>query len=161
MRTRCEDLGVGGLEPVLGVQRAFPPGRFVRAILIFDHLGPALAGFGHGGGDRRSGLGVVVEEGAGDIRASGDGGNADLGLLAPEPGDGLVDPLECCLGFAAAGCQGRGRAGFWNGSGLHAMSCWESSSAVYVSLYLPSFCPPSPASARSVARKAVDQMRWK
>ena len=41
-----DDLGVGGFEGVLGVQRPLTPGRFLLVVLIGEDLGPAFAGFG-------------------------------------------------------------------------------------------------------------------
>lgn len=151
-----EDLGVGGLEGVLGVERAFVPGRFSLAVLLGEDQGPAFACLGDGGGDGGSGFGVVVEEGSGDLRAAGDRRDADVGLLPAKAADGLVDPLESGLGLSSAGRQGGSGAGV--GDGVHAMSRSGPSSAVRVSPYSLSSCP---ASARSVARKAVDHTRWK
>ena len=159
-----EDLGLGSLEALLGIQRAFAPGRLAFVVLLGERPDAAFAGPGpgpgHGGGDGGSGLQMVIEEGAGDVRAAGDGGNADLGLLAPQSGDGRVDAVEGGFGPLAAGRQGRGRGRCGNSGGVHAMSSSRSvSSIVHVSLY--SSCSSLPASARSVARKAVDHTRWK
>lgn len=71
-----------------------------------------FAGLVHLRGDGVSGLGVVVEEGARDVRPAGDGGDADPGLLAPQPGDGLANALEGSFGPLAAGRKGSGRARF-------------------------------------------------
>ena len=46
-----EDLGVGGLERVLGVQRTFAPDCLALVVLVGKHLTPAFAGLGHGSGD--------------------------------------------------------------------------------------------------------------
>jgi hypothetical protein len=117
-----EDLSVGGLEGVLGVQGPLVLGRLALLVLVGEQLGPALAGLGHGRGDCGPGFGVVVEEGAGDVRAAGDGGDADLGLLAAEPGDGLTDASEGGVGAVSAGRESGGRAGIGDGGG-HARSC--------------------------------------
>ena len=78
--------------------------------------------------------------------SAANGGHADLGLLPAEAGDRVVDTLEGGLGIAAACGQGRCRARCGGGAHAHASSpAW----------------PTSPCPARSAARKATDQTRWK
>jgi len=67
------------------------------------HLDAALPGVGERRRDRSPGVRVAVEEGAGHSCPSGDGGDADLGLLPPEAGNRVVDALEGGLGCAMAG----------------------------------------------------------
>jgi hypothetical protein len=57
-----EDLGVGGLEGVLGVERPFPPGRLMPVILVCQCLAAPLVSVRDGRGDRAARLGVFVEE---------------------------------------------------------------------------------------------------
>ena len=73
-----DDLGVGGLQGVFGVERAFPPGRFLPGVLGGQVLGSPRAVLGRGAGYGGPGLRVVVEEGAGDSCAPGDGSDGDL-----------------------------------------------------------------------------------
>jgi hypothetical protein len=76
------DFRVGGLERILGVQRAFTSGGFALLVLAGERAGAVLARLRHRGGDRGAGLGVVVEEGAGGVGAAGHRGGADAGLLS-------------------------------------------------------------------------------
>jgi hypothetical protein len=150
------DLGVGGLERVLGVECPLAPGRLGFVVGVDERLDPPLAGFGYGSGDCGSGLGIVVEEGAGNPGPAGDGSDAGPGLLAAKTGDGVVNAPDGVLGGAAAGRQGGGRAGFRDCVGLHGRA---SPSALCSWAYSVSWS--SPASARSAARKAMFQTRWK
>lgn len=93
-----EDVGVSGLERVRGVQRAYWPGRRALAVVVSEQLGPALAGLGHGGGDRGFGIQVFVEECAGDVRAAGDGAGR-VGEVGGAEGGG-PHSMEAVLGFA-------------------------------------------------------------
>ncbi|MGW4886440.1 hypothetical protein [Streptomyces murinus] len=93
-----EDLGVSGLERVRGVQRAYWPGRLALTVVVSEQLGPALAGLGHGGGDRGFGIQVFVEECAGDVRAAGDGAGR-VGEVGGAEGGG-PHSMEAVLGFA-------------------------------------------------------------
>jgi hypothetical protein len=49
---------------------------------VDEQLGAAFSGLGHGSGDCGSDVAIAVEEGAGNVRAAGDGGDADLGFLS-------------------------------------------------------------------------------
>ncbi|MGH3511590.1 MAG: hypothetical protein ACRDRB_04855 [Pseudonocardiaceae bacterium] len=60
------DLGVRGLEGVLGVERPFAPGGFLRGVVFGAGLRVAGGGAGEGLFDEGAGLGVFVEERAGD-----------------------------------------------------------------------------------------------
>lgn len=59
-----EDLGLGGLECVLGVQRALAPRRLALVVLFGELPGPPFAGLGYRCGGGGPGLGVGIEEGA-------------------------------------------------------------------------------------------------
>lgn len=59
------------MEALLGVQRAFAPGRLAFVVLLGERPDAAVAILGHGGGDGGPGLQVVIEEGAGDVCAAG------------------------------------------------------------------------------------------
>ena len=133
-----EDLGVGGLECVLGVQRPLPPGRLLLVVLGGEHLDAPLSGLGQHGRDCGPGVRVAVEEGPGHVCPPADGGDGDLGLLPAEAGDRVVDALEGGLGCALACGE--------CGCGAHAQASSMSS--------LASSSPPG--AARSVARKAVE-----
>src|SRR6516225_6400306 len=136
-------LVVGGLEGAFGVQRPLTPGGLAFVVLGVEDPGALLAGLGDRGGDGGPGVGVAVEEGAGHVRPAADRGDADLRFLPAEPGDRVTDAAEGGLGAAPAGGQGR--------FGAHAHASVMSS---------PS-CSSPPAVARSDARKAVLQTRWK
>jgi hypothetical protein len=62
----CADLGVCGLQSILGVEGSLPPGRLSLGVLLGVVVPPAGGGLGDGGVHQLAGV-VVVEEGAGDI----------------------------------------------------------------------------------------------
>src|SRR5271157_264294 len=136
------DLAVGGHECVLGVQRPFAPGGLALVVLGVEDPGGLFAGRRDRVGDGGPGGGVAVDEGAGHVGPAADRGDADRGFLPAEPGDRVADAAEGGLGAAPAGGQCR--------FGAHVLcSCSLLS------------CSSSPAAARSDARKAVLQTRWK
>ena len=61
-----DDLGMGGLQGVFGVEGAFPPGRFLLGVLGGQIPGSPRAVLGRGAGYDGPGLRVAVEKGAGD-----------------------------------------------------------------------------------------------
>jgi hypothetical protein len=137
-------------------ESSFPPGCVTLGILLGEYLSVSFIGLGYGGCDEPCGLGVVVEEGPG-ARAAGDCGDAHPDLLVAQQGDCVADSLDGGLGVAAVGGQGGRRAVLGIGRGVHAQASPEASSAT---LWLASRSALSlPVSARSVARKAVDQTR--
>jgi hypothetical protein len=88
-----------------------------------------------------------------DARATRHRGDGHLGLLAPAPVDGVVDPPDGGFGAAATGqppCEVRGR----RRSSCVGFCVGEAGLVVVLA------CGPA-ASARSLARNAVFQMRWK
>jgi hypothetical protein len=60
------DLGVGGLERLLGVQRPLPPGRLCLGVPRCGVVLLLAVGSGDGCSDQVAGGGVVVKEGAGN-----------------------------------------------------------------------------------------------
>ena len=151
-----KDLGVGRLERFLGVEGALAPGRLLLGALRrqVSRL-PETAGR-CGVGHRGPGLGIAVEERARDTRPPSDGGHGDRRLLASHPGEGVVNALQRGLGAGAPGREcGRGlRLGPATGAHAHAFA---SAGSLYSA---PSSSWP-PALARSEARNAVFQTRWK
>ena len=81
-------------------------------ILAGECLDPALAGHGDRGRDGGLGIRVAVEEGPGHSCPARDGDDADLGLLAAEPGDRVVGALEGGLGCAGSSSRSAARQGW-------------------------------------------------
>jgi hypothetical protein len=149
-----QDLGVGCLERVLAVQCPFAPGGFQRLALGFVALGPPSGGLRGGRGNDLPRFGIVIEEGSRYPGLPGDRGHGDRGLVLEHAVDDLPHSREAGLGAGAAGEQGA--AGLLGRNylrgGLHHCS---SSFLFGVGRLVPAVW------ASSVARKAVDQMRWK
>ncbi len=76
-----EDLGVGGFEGALGVERPLPPGRLSLVVQISQCLAAALVGVRDGCGDRAARLGVFVEERPRDAGPTTHGGDGDRELF--------------------------------------------------------------------------------
>lgn len=66
-------------------------------VLVGEHAGAALAGLRYRGGDGGVGVEVVVEEGPG-VCAAGHRGDADAGLVLPEPLQCFVDAADGSFG---------------------------------------------------------------
>lgn len=73
-----EDLGIRGLDGVLGIERPLPLCRLVLLVLVDECLAAPLV---RGSGERAARLGVFVEERPRDIGAAADGGDADWCLF--------------------------------------------------------------------------------
>ena len=155
-----EDLGVRGFEGVFGVECAFPPGRFLLGVLCCQVRCSLEAAGGCGIGHRSPGFGVGVEERAGDARSPGDCGDGDRGLLPAHPGEHMVNTLVSGLCGDATSLE-RG-CGLWFVPAVGDVLAHAFTSA-------GSPCPALgvssswllPALARSEARNAVFQTRWK
>jgi hypothetical protein len=130
------DLGVGGFEGVLGVERAFLPwaGGFVGTV-----PGRRVCCVCGGFGEELFGLLVLVEEGAGDLGPAGDHRSFDRHVVAVHLAEGVMDAFEHQLGGVLAGLDG----GLGSGrSGAHWAGSWA-------------------RAASSLARKLRLQIRWK
>jgi len=139
------NLGVGGLESLLGIQRPLLPAR-LRLCVTAGRVMPALAvGAGDGGGDQVAGSRVVVKEGARDRGAGGDG---RVGHREPAPlelADGVGHAPQLFLSALPPGLVGCGYL-LRRPGGTHS--------------FHPVCCCSSPVAARSAARNDRLHNRW-
>ena len=134
------DLGVRGLEGVLGVKRAVLPGPALSGVMA------AAGGCGswtirNGVGEELPGLLVLVEEGAGDLCPACDHGRLGRDVVAAHLAERVADALEHLLGVVPPGLDGG------LGSGRVAAH--------------PALSSGSVRPVRSLARKLTAQIRWK
>jgi hypothetical protein len=97
------DLGVRGLEGVLGVKRAVLPGAALSGVMA------AAGGCGSwtvGVGEEFPGLLVPVEEGAGDLCPACDHGRLGRDVVAAHLAERVADALEHLLGVVPPGLDG-------------------------------------------------------
>jgi hypothetical protein len=107
------DLLMRTLELMLCVECPLPPARLrgVRAGVLAVGGATGLAGSWC---DEGPGLGVLVEEGAGDGGSAGHRRDGHLGVLSPHLAQNLGDPLEHLVGGCAAGLY-RSSGAVWLG----------------------------------------------
>ncbi|MFC8260057.1 hypothetical protein ACFUNF_21145 [Streptomyces sp. NPDC057291] len=98
---------MGGLEGAPAFRARSRQVASRALVMAYDYLGPAFADFGNHGGARGSGVGVVMKEGAGDVRTVGDDGELVAVVAAQVPRAGAVlgdgpEGAEPALGRSAA-----------------------------------------------------------
>ena len=159
--TLPDDLGVRGLKRVLGVERPFPPGRLLPGVVAGQVLRRASPGAGHGAGQQCPGLGVGVEEGPGDTGPAGDARRRTPGPSPAASGPGRRGRARAQPGRRAGGPPTLRRCARHRRRSRVRPCILTVLVIAGVVLIVVVLAVPSSAAARSEARKAVLQTRWK